>query len=199
MPSVSAIDPTKQPLTSHVTLYRLHRSCKSQVSGCLSCTPEWICILVSDLPTDPTPARLGQACTAVSPAAHQMKPRNRSVVIPESLLRALLRALRILPLSFPGPLKSPSMSNKILMLCVSCPLAIMRGTSSADLWVVSMTARSADSAVQASQTVAVQNRGRPRMQHASAQKDFMRCSVCSVWSGLSCLAVLLHFSAHSSS
>ena len=166
MPSASALNPTKQPLTSHVTLYRLHRSCESQVSECLSCTPEWICILVSALPTDPTPAKLRQACTDVYPAAHQMKPHNCSVVIPAFLLRALLRALRMLPLSFQGPLKSPSMSNKSLMLCVSCPLAILRGTSSAGLWAVSMTATSADSAVQVSQTVAVHCYGRPRVQHA---------------------------------
>ena len=105
MPSASALDPTKQPLTSHVTLYRLHRSCKSQVIDCLSCTPEWICILVSALPTDPTPAKLGQARTDVYPAAHQM-PHNCSVVILESLLRVLLRALRILPSSFQGPQKA---------------------------------------------------------------------------------------------
>ena len=166
MPSASALNPSKQPLTSHVTLYRQHRSCKSQVLECLSCTPEWICILVSALRRDPTPAKPRQACTAVYPAAHQMKPRNCRVVTPESLLRALLRALRMLPLSFQGPLKSPSMSNKSLMLCVSCPLAVLRGASSADLWAVSMTARSADSAVQASQTVAVQSCGRPRVQHA---------------------------------
>ena len=165
-PLPAALNPTKQPLTSHVTLYRLHRSCESQVSECLSCTPEWICILVSALPTDPTPAKLRQACTDVYPAAHQMKPHNCSVVIPAFLLRALLRALRMLPLSFQGPLKSPSMSNKSLMLCVSCPLAILRGTSSAGLWAVSMTATSADSAVQVSQTVAVHCYGRPRVQHA---------------------------------
>ena len=124
MPSAGALDPTKQPLTGHVNLYRLHRSYKSQVSECLSCTPEWICILVSALPTDPTPAKLGQACTAVYPAAHHMKLDNCSVVIPTSLLRALLRAVRMLPLSFQGPVKSPSMSNNSLMLCVSCLLAI---------------------------------------------------------------------------